>query len=328
MDRLGRRGQRLEIHDGQEVLELPRVHGSVCRDRNESEEILQFTQARPVSRLPSTLEAPSSTEPMNNRSHPSSPRPVVAIVCDRSEVAGHPAHLALHGYVRAVAGIADALPLLLPAAAEAIDATSLIEAIDGIVLTGSPSNVAAERYGAPPLPATTATDLERDALVLPLLPALIDAGVPLLAVCRGFQELNVAFGGTLDPAVHERADRSDHREGSHDRPIARWYDDKHGLDLVPGGLLARLAGNPRVLVNSLHHQGVDRLGQGLRVEATAPDGLVEAFTVEKAHRFALGVQWHPEMRIDDSRLARAIFAAFGEACRQRRQQRRGVAAAA
>ena len=257
-----------------------------------------------------------------------SPRPVVAIVCDRTDVAGHPAHVALHGYVRAVAEVARALPLLLPADGEALDTATLLEAVDGIVLPGSPSNVAAERYGASPLPATTLTDRHRDALVLPLLPALVDAGMPVLGICRGFQELNVAYGGTLDPAVHDRPDRRDHREGSHDRPIARWYDDSHGLDLVPGGLLARLAGGTRTLVNSLHHQGVDRLGDGLRVEARAPDGLVEAFTVESALQFALGVQWHPEMRVDDSRLARAIFAAFGDACQERRQSRRDALAAA
>jgi putative glutamine amidotransferase len=249
------------------------------------------------------------------------PRPAVAIVCDRSEVAGHPAHLALHGYVRAVDAIAQALPLLLPADADAVDLTSLVAAVDGIVLTGSPSNVAGERYGAAPLPAGVCTDRARDATVLPVVRALVDAGLPLLGICRGFQEINVAYGGSLDAAVHERPGRLDHREGSHDRPIARWYEDRHEVALAPGGLLARLAGGTRAIVNSLHHQGVDRLGHGLRVEATAPDGLVEAFAIDGAPQFALGVQWHPEMRIDDSALARAIFAAFGDACRARQRRR-------
>lgn len=254
----------------------------------------------------------------------SSPRPVVAVACDRTEFSGHPAHLALHGYVRAVSEAAQALPLLLPAAGDAIDAESLIAAIDGLVLTGSPSNVAAEHYGAPPLPATTCIDPQRDAAILPLLPRLIAAGVPVLGICRGFQELNVAYGGTLDPAVHRRPGALDHREGDHARPIERWYDDSHALQIVPGGLLERLAGTTHALVNSLHHQGVQRLGNGLRVEATALDGLVEAFSVEAAPAFALGVQWHPEMRIGDSALAHAIFAAFGGACRARRLQRHGA----
>jgi putative glutamine amidotransferase len=255
-------------------------------------------------------------------------RPVVAIACDRIDFFGHAAHVALHGYVRAVAEVAQALPLLLPAAETAVDGASLIDAIDGVVLTGSPSNVAAERYGAPALPPMTKTDPDRDATVLPLLPRLIGAGVPVLGVCRGFQELNVVHGGTLNPAVHAQPGRLDHREGDQDRPVQRWYDDSHDLHIAPGGLLERLAGGTRAIVNSLHHQGVERLGRGLRVEATAPDGLVEAFTVEAAPQFALAVQWHPEMRIDDSALARAIFTAFGDACRQRRARRCGTPVAA
>ena len=248
-------------------------------------------------------------------------RPVVLIVADRIERHGHPAHAALHGYVRAVATVSGALPLALPAMAEGVDADSLIDSIDGIVLTGSPSNVAPERYGAAPLPASVLLDRDRDAAVLPLLPRLLAAGVPVLGVCRGFQELNVAHGGTLNAAVHEVPGRLDHREGDHDRPIERWYDDSHPVDIVPGGVLAGLTDAPRVAVNSLHHQGVEQLGQGLRVEATAPDGLVEAFSVEGAPAFALAVQWHPEMRVDDCGLAQAIFARFGEACRARRGQR-------
>ena len=251
----------------------------------------------------------------------SAARPVVAISADRISWYGHTAHVGLHGYVDAVAHVSRALPLLLPAAADASDAASLIAAVDGVVLTGSPSNVAADRYGAAPLPAETRVDLDRDATVLPLLPALIAAGVPVLGICRGFQEMNVAFGGTLDPAVRARDGALDHREGDHDRPVQRWYDDSHALHIEPGGWLEHLAGGTTAVVNSLHHQGVERLGRSLRLEATAPDGLVEAFSVADAPAFALGVQWHPEMRVADSALARSIFAAFGEACRARRLQR-------
>lgn len=254
-------------------------------------------------------------------------RPLVAIATDRIDRHGHPAHALLHGYVQAVAGVAGALPLALPAAADALDAASLIESIDGVVLTGSPSNVAPERYGAPELPESVLLDRERDDAILSLLPRLIAAGVPVLGVCRGFQEMNVAWGGTLDAAVHTAPGRLDHREGDHGRPIERWYDDSHWIDIAPGGLLARLTAAPRLQVNSLHHQGVARLGSGLRVEATASDGLVEAFSVAGASSFALAVQWHPEMRTHDCPLARAIFTAFGEACRQRRAQRLAAAAA-
>src|SRR5574337_1359138 len=248
-------------------------------------------------------------------------RPVVAITADRGEFHGHAIHQAFDGYLRAVHQAAGALPLVLPAAGAAIDAASLIAAIDGVVLTGGPSNVQAQRYGAAPLPPATLTDPDRDDTVLPLLPELVAAGVPVLAVCRGFQELNVAFGGTLERAVHAQPGRLDHREGDHDRPIARWYDDAHEVALTPGGLLARLAGSTHAVVNSLHHQGVDRLAPGLRIEAVAPDGLVEAFTVAGAPGFTLAVQWHPEMRVGDDAFSRAIFAAFGAACRERQTLR-------
>ena len=261
---------------------------------------------------------------------PDSPalRPVVAVTADRIERYGHPSDVATHGYVRAVAEAAHSLPLVLPVLGAALDADTLIASIDGIVLTGSPSNVNPALYGAPEPHRPMLLDHERDATILPLLPRLIDAGVPILAICRGFQELNVVFGGTLNPAVHEVPGGLDHREGDHGRPIERWYDDSHALHIVERSRLAALAGGTHALVNSLHHQGIERLGQGLRVEARAPDGLVEAFSIESATQFTLAVQWHPEMRIDDSPLARAIFAAFGAACRARQQQRRRAMAVA
>ena len=252
-------------------------------------------------------------------------RPTAVITADRGELAGHATHQAFDGYLRALHEAADVLPLVLPAAGAAIDAASLIEAVDGVVLTGGPTNVQAERYGAPPLPAATLTDPARDATALALLPELVAAGVPVLAVCRGLQEFNVAFGGTLERAVHEQPGRLDHREGDQARPIARWYDDAHEVELRPGGLLARLAGKTSIAVNSLHHQGIARLAPGLRVEATAPDGLIEAFTAADAPGFTLAVQWHPEMRVGDSAFARAIFAAFGDACRERRARRQAMA---
>lgn len=249
------------------------------------------------------------------------PRPVVAISTDRVDRSQHATHAGFHGYVHAVAQAAGALPLLLPSDAEVLDAQALIDSVDGVVLTGSPSNVDPARYDAPLPHAQMMLDRERDAAILPLLPRLVAAGVPLLAVCRGFQELNVAYGGTLHPAVHTLPGRMDHREGDHDRPMAQWYEDSHDLAITPGSRLAKIAGGLHARVNSLHHQGILRLGNGLTVEATAPDGLVESFSVAGAPAFTLAVQWHPEMRVDDSPFARAIFAAFGSACRERRARR-------
>ncbi|APG08876.1 putative glutamine amidotransferase [Bradyrhizobium elkanii] len=248
-------------------------------------------------------------------------RPLVVVAADRIDRHGHAAHAVLHGYVHAASEQAGVMALGLPAEAGAFDIESLIDGIDGLLLTGSPSNVSPERYGAPSLPDEVLLDPARDAAVLPLVRRSAAAGVPILGVCRGFQEINVAFGGTLDAAVHTRPGRLDHREGDHNRPIEHWYEDSHSIDIAPGGMLANLLGKQRVRVNSLHHQGIDRLGQGLRVEATAPDGLVEAFSVEGAPAFALAVQFHPEMRIHDCPLAQAIFTAFGVACRQRLMRR-------
>lgn len=248
-------------------------------------------------------------------------RPVVAIIADRGEIHGHQAHTVLHGYVRAASEIGQVQPLVLPSARDAVHLPTLLALLDGLILTGSPSNVAAERYGCAPLPKDTLQDRDRDSAVFSLLPQIIDAGLPFLGICRGFQELNVLHGGTLDPCVHVMPGRLDHREGDQSRPVDRWYDDSHDLHLVEGTRLAAIAGDTHVRVNSLHHQGVARLGDGLRIEATAPDGLVEALSVEGAPQFTLGVQWHPEMRIDDSAFARAIFSAFGDACREHRAAR-------
>lgn len=248
-------------------------------------------------------------------------QPVVAIVADRFERQKHAVHAVLEGYVHALARVAHVLPLIVSADAEGVDSETLISSIDGFVLTGSPSNVAAERYGGAPLPAATLVDPARDAVSLKLLPKILKAGVPFLGICRGFQELNVAFGGSLERAVHDQPGRLDHREGDHDRPVTHWYEDRHTVDIAPGGRLAKLTDQATVMVNSLHHQGIDRLGAGLRIEAKAPDDLIEAISVEAVAQFTLGVQWHPEMRLHDSPLARAIFAAFGDACRIRQQQR-------
>ncbi|WP_233872853.1 gamma-glutamyl-gamma-aminobutyrate hydrolase family protein [Paraburkholderia adhaesiva] len=253
--------------------------------------------------------------------HPRPRRPVVAVVADRFEHHKHAAHAVLEGYVHALAKVAQVLPLIVPAHDEGVDAETLVSTIDGFVLTGSPSNVVAERYGAAPLPPSTVVDPARDAVSLRLLPAILEAGVPFLGICRGFQELNVVFGGSLERAVHDQPGRLDHREGDHDRPLPRWYEDRHEIHVAPGGRLEQLSGEATVMVNSLHHQGIERLGIGLRVEAMAPDGLIEAVSVESAEQFTLGVQWHPEMRVDDSPLARAIFTAFGDACRTRQCQR-------
>jgi putative glutamine amidotransferase len=223
-------------------------------------------------------------------------------------------------YLRAVRDGAGAQPLIVPALGEASAIDALIERLDGLMLTGSPSNVEPARYAGPAPRPDTLLDPARDATTLPLIRAAIDADLPLLALCRGHQELNVALGGTLHQHVHELAGRGDHRAPS-DEPNEIRYAPAHDVHFVPGGWLHGWAEAPRARVNSLHSQAIDHLAPRLVVEATARDGTIEAVRVAGA-RFALGVQWHPEWSLD-MRLSSSMFAAWGAALRERAGRRRG-----
>ncbi|MGH7161493.1 MAG: gamma-glutamyl-gamma-aminobutyrate hydrolase family protein, partial [Acetobacteraceae bacterium] len=181
-------------------------------------------------------------------------------------------------------------------------------------------------YEGPPHAEGTPEDAARDAVTLPLIRAAITAGVPLLAICRGLQELNVALGGSLHQRLQDLPGRIDHSTPM--QPFARLRTAKaHAIRLVPGGLIHRLAGSVEIAVNSLHNQGIDVLAPGLTVEGTAPDGTIEAVHVAAAAGFAYGVQWHPEYDFETDLLSRRIFAAFGEAVRERTAGARLPAAA-
>ncbi|MGH8309785.1 MAG: gamma-glutamyl-gamma-aminobutyrate hydrolase family protein, partial [Steroidobacteraceae bacterium] len=194
--------------------------------------------------------------------------------------------------------------------------------VDGILFTGSASNVEPQRYQGAASETGTVHDPERDATTLPLIPKAVKAGVPVFGICRGFQEMNVAFGGTLAQKLQDVRGNLDHREDE-EAALEVQYGPAHDVVLEPGGLLRALAGTDRVRVNSLHSQGVDRLADGLLVEARATDGVIEAFRVRGAPRFALAVQWHPEWQVMSNSLSRALFAAFGAASRERAQLRSG-----
>jgi putative glutamine amidotransferase len=243
-------------------------------------------------------------------------RAVVGIPADRRLLGNHWFHCVGEKYLRAVLEAADALPVLVPALGDDLDVEWLLERCDGVLLTGSASNVEPHRYAGPPSAPGTWHDPHRDATTLPLIPAVVRHGVPLLAICRGFQEMNVAYGGTLHQKIHEVPGYRDHREDD-TRPVEVQYGPAHDVELVPGGLLTRLAGRGTIQVNSLHSQGVDRLAPGLAVEGRSTDGVVEAFRVEQAPSFAVGVQWHPEWRAMDNDFSRALFAEFGAAARER-----------
>jgi putative glutamine amidotransferase len=234
---------------------------------------------------------------------------VVGIVCDRRVVDGMAMHTVNDEYVTALRDGAGALPLLIPSTDTPLDIHAVLEAVDGLLFTGAPSNVAPRHYGQSAGPGTE-LDEARDATTLPLLRAAIEGGKPLLAICRGFQELNVALGGSLYQHVHEIPGRLDHREPP-DASRDAEYAPAHEVTIVPDGVLAGLSGQSRAMVNSLHHQGVDQLAPSLRIEATAPDSQIEAVSMPAARAFLLGVQWHPEWKMAKDPLSRAIFAGFG-----------------
>ena len=245
-----------------------------------------------------------------------SARPLIGIPADRRMVGPHPFHMVGEKYARAVFEAADALPLIIPALAEELRLDELLSRVDGILFTGSPSNVEPHHYQGTPSAPGTLHDPQRDATTLPLIRKAAQAGVPILGVCRGFQEMNVAFGGTLHQKVHEVEGYSDHRDDE-TQPLEVQYGPAHEVILEQGGLLRALADRDRIQVNSLHSQGIARLGPGLAVEARAPDGLIEAFHVSGARHFALAVQWHPEWQVMSNPFSRALFAAFGSASRER-----------
>jgi putative glutamine amidotransferase len=237
-------------------------------------------------------------------------RPRVGLVCDRGTDDGLSLHRVHDGYIVAARDGAGALPLLIPALDAPLPVDELLAAFDGFLFTGAVSNVDPAAYGGPPPRNPALGDPARDAISLPLIRAAIAAGKPLLAICRGFQELNVALGGTLHQHVHELPGHLDHREDEA-APLAVQFGPAHGVAIVKGGLLERLAGMAEAEVNSLHHQGIDRLAPPLAVEAQAPDGQIEAVSMPGASGFLLGVQWHPEWRWAENELSRAIFAGFG-----------------
>jgi len=225
-------------------------------------------------------------------------------------------HTVNEKYLNAVIEAACCLPVLIPAVGPQIEPRRIVDMLDGLLLTGSPSNVHPSEYGCAPRHPETLHDPARDATTLPLIREAVRRDLPILAICRGLQELNVALGGTLHQRVHEIPGQLNHRtpREAPDGP----YGPAHGVALTPGGFLAGLADSAEQVVNSLHSQGIDRPAKELRVEAVAPDGLIEAVSLPGA-RFVVGVQWHPEYKHRENRLSSALFTAFSQACNASRQ---------
>jgi len=255
--------------------------------------------------------------------------PLIGVnACTQHLPGKHPSFMAGEKYIQAAALGAGGIPLVIPALAEALPLSQLIHNLDGLLLTGSPSNIEPFHYRGEPSAPGTQHDPRRDATTLPLVRAAIAAGVPLLGICRGFQEMNVALGGTLHQVLHETGRYLEHREDQGTSLEDQYNTLGHAIRITPGSLLSAIwPSSPDVGVNSLHGQGVKDLAPGLEIEAVAEDGLIEAFSVRDAKSFALAVQWHPEWQwhpgpgVGEFPFYRAILKAFGDACRLRQANR-------
>jgi putative glutamine amidotransferase len=244
------------------------------------------------------------------------PRPFIGVPASLIRLPDHsvPQHSSGERYLRAVRDGSGGDPFLIPALPDGLDIESLVDRMDGLFLTGGRANIEPQHYGGQPFPPDEHRDPPRDHTVLPLIRACVQKGVPVLGVCRGIQEMNVALGGTLHYRVHLVDGKFDHRmprEGD----IEVKFGLRHVVSLVPGGELERLSGVSEFMVNSAHGQGIDRLAPGMVVEALSPDGLVEAVRLATAKTFTVGVQWHAEWRFDEHPISSALFRAFGEAAR-------------
>ena len=252
--------------------------------------------------------------------------PLVLVPSCQRVLGRHPFHVVGRKYVDAIR-MAGGVPLMVPGGRPQ-ELLATLDVIDGVLLTGSPSNVHPDHFGEPVHDEALPLDPVRDAWTLPLIREVLERGIPLLAICRGLQEVNVALGGSLHQAVQELPGHMDHR-ADESLPVEQEYGLSHAIHVQPGGLLDRvLEGLPpgvregtSVRVNSLHGQGVKRLAPGLQTEALAPDGVVEAFSRPGAG-FNLCLQWHPEWLAHENPVSQRIFEAFGQACRQRQNERR------
>jgi len=244
---------------------------------------------------------------------------IVGVISDTRSRDGHVQHLVDESYLVPLVRIAGVVTVGIPALGEDTDPDALLEHLDGVLLTGNRSNIEPRLYGAADLGTDEPRDPRRDATVLPLVRRVVRHEIPLLAICRGLQEVNVALGGTLHQDL-ESAGYIGHRD-PHAVSTAEKYAPRHEIEIVDGSLLHGMSGLRRALVNSIHQQGIDQLAPGARANAYARDGLVEAFSLPELPAFNLAVQWHPEWRAEEDSLSRSILTAFGKACAARAARR-------
>lgn len=247
-------------------------------------------------------------------------RPLIAVSSDYREFVDMMWHATPHQYLKAAVEVAHTSPILLPNFAEQTDLEAVLDMVDGVLITGSRSNVHPSLYDAEETPAHEPYDRERDAAVLPLIRRAIERGIPLLAICRGLQELNVALGGSLATEIQDIEGRSDHR-GPDSSIQEEKFSLSHEVKIADGSCLAQILKLPVIQVNSVHRQAIDILAPSAQIEAIAPDGTVEAISVKNAKAFTVGLQWHPEFWAKSDNPSRLIFEAFGDAVRAHKQAR-------
>lgn len=241
--------------------------------------------------------------------------PLIGIPCNRMEIQDAPAHFVKDQYIRPLIEIAKCIPVLIPASGDALDFIGLAGKLDGLLLTGAASHVCPAEYGAKRTFREKDLDTERDATSLPLIREAIKHDIPLFAICRGFQEMNVACGGTLEQHVHKKSGRLDHRANS-SLPVKERYEERrHKIIAQKGGMFQRLKLPHEFDANSLHHQGIEKLGESLFVEGISEDGLIEAVSIP-GKRFILGTQWHPEGDFWLNPVSVKLFEEFGRAVRK------------
>jgi putative glutamine amidotransferase len=254
-------------------------------------------------------------------------KPVVGVIGNSHFVENRfAAQLVGERNLRAIAEVAGALPMMFAGAPEITDLGALLDVVDGILLTGARANVHPTRYRTDPHAGYEPYDERRDTIALALLEACVDRGKPIFGICRGFQEMNVAFGGSLHPEIREIPGRLNHRMPRletgeiHPDPTVV-FAERHEVTLVPGGTFATLLGRETIRVNSLHGQGILEPGERIVVEGVAEDGTIEAIRIAEAPGFALGVQWHAEYEAQNNAVNKTLFEAFGDALRKHKQAR-------
>ena len=240
-------------------------------------------------------------------------RPIVGIIGNQHLINDqYPAHAGGTMNSEAVAEVSDCLPMLIPADPRFVSVEELLEVCDGFVLTGGRPNVHAEEYGESHTEAHGAYDRARDGIALPLVRACVERGQPFLGICRGFQEVNVAMGGTLWPEIRDLPGRDNHRMPP-DGTLEEKFALRHAVTLTEGGPFHRLFGATEVMTNTLHGQGIKAPGARVVIDGHAPDGTPEALHIDGASGFTLSVQWHPEWDAANDPVSRPLFTAFGDA---------------